>query len=122
MILFAGIAFFLALTLIVALFAIKLSEERSGRRAMPSWRDALDSEALHIKGLLSAAELDLKKLPPLFVYWMHGVIQIAALEFARALRVGRRIDWRISCRTSAISNAVLRVQSFSKKWGSGKAG
>ncbi|KKW35083.1 MAG: hypothetical protein UY81_C0054G0007 [Candidatus Giovannonibacteria bacterium GW2011_GWA2_53_7] len=124
MILFAGIAFFLALTLIVALFAIKLSEERSGRRAMPSWRDALDSEALHIKGLLSAAELDLKKLPPLFVYWMHGVIHIAALEFARAARAASREAHRLADFVSHKRNFKRGVtrSEFLKKMGERKGG
>src|SRR3989344_3902533 len=101
MILFAGIAFFLALTLIVALFAIKLSEERSGRRAMPSWRDALDSEALHIKGLLSAA-----------------------LEFARAARAASREVHRLADFVSHKRNFKRRVtrSEFLKKMGERKGG
>ena len=91
---------------------------------MPSWRDALDSEALHIKGLLSAAELDLKKLPPLFVYWMHGVIHIAALEFARAARAASREAHRLADFVSHKRNFKRRVtrSEFLKKMGERKGG
>ena len=90
MILFAGIVFFLAFILIVVLFGVKLREARTEHRLLPAWRDALDAEALHIKDLLGAAEVDLKKVPPLVMYWTHVVVHVAALEFARAARTASR--------------------------------
>ena len=124
MTLFAGIAFFLALAFIALFFTIKLSEQHSGRRAMPSWRDALDREALHVKALLGAAELDLKKLPPLFMYWMHVVIHIAALEFARAARAASREAHRLADFVSHKRNFKRRVtrSEFLKKMGERKSG
>ncbi|RJQ35704.1 hypothetical protein C4568_00485 [Candidatus Parcubacteria bacterium] len=107
MVLFAGITFSLALILIITLFAIKLREQRTGTRILPAWRDALDTEAIHIKGLIGAAELDMKKLPPLFLYWTHVVVHIAALEFARAARAA-------SSRAHALADFVSHKRNFKR--------
>src|SRR3989344_1904025 len=107
MILFANIVFFVTLILIMSLFAIKLREQRSGNMRARSWRQALDSEALHVKDLLSAAELDIKKIPPLVVYWGHVVIHFAALEFARAARIA-------SSRAHALADFVSHKRNFQR--------
>ena len=108
MVLFAGIVFFLALILVVILFAIKLREVRRGKRMAPVWRDALDKEALHIKDLLGAAELDLKKIPPLLLYWTHVGIHIAALEFAKAARAASR-------HAHALADFVSHKRNFKRR-------
>ena len=90
MIIFAGFVFFLALALLVSLFTLKIRERESGAMFAPELRAAADREALHLKELLAAARLDLKKVPPLLVHWGHRLVHFAALEFARAARAASR--------------------------------
>ena len=124
MMVFAGTIFFLSFAGIVLLFVLKLREERTGRRFAPAWRDALDTEAVHIKGLLMAAELDLKKVPPLVVYWGHVVVHVAALEFARAARTASRQAHRLADFVSHKRNFQRRVtrSEFLKKMSERKNG
>ena len=86
MIFFASIVFVVTLVLIVTLFLVKLREAKTGKVFLRPWREALDTEALHVKELLNAAQLDLKKIPTLLMYWGHIIIHISALAFARAAR------------------------------------
>lgn len=108
MILFVSIIFFVALFLIAFLFAVKLREERTGHIVARRQREALDAEALHVKDLLSAAELDFKKIPPLCMYWAHVVIHVAALEFARAARAASR-------RAHALADFVSHKRNFRRR-------
>jgi len=96
MILFAGIVFFFSLTLIVLLFVVKMREEKTARIMLPAWRHALDDEARHIKDLLHAAELDLRKIAPIANYWVHVSIHVAALEFARAAHAASHSAHRLA--------------------------
>jgi hypothetical protein len=105
MVLFAGIVFFLALIGIIALFAVKFREVDSGVKIGSEWRSALDAEALHVKDLLSAAELDLKKVVPLILYWGHVAIHRAALEFARLARAA-------SSRAHRLADFVSHKRNF----------
>lgn len=86
MILIAGITFFASLLLICFLFAVKVREIETGRVIAPRFHEAADREALHLKGLLLAAHLDLKKVPPLMLHWLHVVLHFIALKFARVAR------------------------------------
>jgi len=86
MIIFAIITFSFALAGILLLFSLKMREEKTGRVHLPEWREAGDREALHFKELLAAAQIDLKKVPPLAVHFAHVALHFAALEFARAAR------------------------------------
>lgn len=104
---FAGTAFLLSFLGILAFFALKVREESSGRRMAPLVRDALDREAMHIKALLFAAELDLKKIPPLLMYWGHVFLHRAALEFARAARIASR-------RAHALADFVSHKRNFQR--------
>ena len=108
MVLFAIIVFFLALLGIIALFALKMRELRSGHTAIAEWRAAGDREALHLKELLSAAQLDLKKVPPLAVHFAHVVLHFAALEFARAARAASR-------QAHALADFVSHKHNFQRK-------
>ena len=108
MILFIGIAFFVALILLVLLFALKLDEERTGRKIAARVRESLDKEALHLKALLAAAQLDLKKVPPLLLHWTHVIVHRVALEFARAARAASR-------RAHALADFVSHKRNFQRR-------
>src|SRR4051812_13761133 len=86
MMIFAGIAFIVSLALISTLFALKIKELETGKYIAPRLRQASDIEASHLKDLLFAAHVDLKKIPPLLVYWGHMALHFLALEFARGAR------------------------------------
>lgn len=124
MMLFAGVVFVSALILIVLLFTVKLREARTGRVFARGWRRVLDAEALHIKDLLSAAELDLKKIPPLVMYWGHVATHRAALEFARAARIASWHAHRLADFVSHKHNFQRRVtrSEFLKKVSARKTG
>lgn len=96
MLLFAGIVFFVSLVLIIALFALNMREEKTGRYFAPEWRAAADKEALYVRDLLMAADLDLKKVPPLVSYYSHEALRVAALSFARAARRASRDAHRLA--------------------------
>ena len=82
----AGGTFFASLLLTCFLFALKVREIETGRRLAPRLREMADREALHLKDLLFAVQVDLKKLSPLLVHWGHVVLHFMAIEFARAAR------------------------------------
>lgn len=124
MMMFAGILFFLSFVGIIALFTLKAREEASGRHVAPQLRDALDTEAIRIKELLFAAELDLKKIPPLVVYWAHVLLHRMALEFARAARSASRQAHALADFVSHKRNFQRTVtrSEFLKKMGERKNG
>ena len=96
MVLFAIIVFFLSLLLIIGLFFLNIREQRTGRYVLVEWRLAADREALHLKELLAAADLDLKKIPPLASYLLNVTIHFAALEFAHLARQASRQSHRLA--------------------------
>ncbi|HEY4516630.1 MAG TPA: hypothetical protein VJG64_01675 [Candidatus Paceibacterota bacterium] len=96
MIIFATAVFLLALVGIVLLFVLKMREEKIGHTYLPQWRVVADHEALHLKELLSAAQIDLKKVPPLAVHFAHVALHFAAIEFARAARGASRQAHRLA--------------------------
>ena len=107
MMMFVSIVFLATLVLILLLFVIKIHEVRSGRVLAKTWRQALDAEALQVKDLLNAAELDLKKVAPLVLYWARALVHIAALEFARAARIA-------SSRAHALADFVSHKRNFQR--------
>ncbi len=96
MLLFAGIVFFLSLLLIATLFALNIREYHTGRHAVLEWRKAADREALQLKELMAAADLDLKKVPPLLAHFAHVCLHFAALEFARLAREASKQSHRLA--------------------------
>ena len=108
MIVFAGTAFFFSFAGIACLFALKLREQETGRVLAPRLRHAADIGALRVKDLLSAAHLDLKKLPPLVVYAGQMMVHFAALEFARAARTASR-------RSHQLADLVSHKRNFQRR-------
>ena len=96
MVLFAIIVFFTSLLLIIGLFFLNIREERTGRYALAEWRLVADREALNLKELLTAADLDLKKIPPFASYVFHVAVHFAALEFAHLARQASRQSHRLA--------------------------
>lgn len=108
MVLFAIVAFVVSLLLIVLLFWANLREERTGRYFAPEWRMAADSEALRLKELLDAADVDLRKVPPLLSHLAHVALHFAALEFAKAARSASR-------RAHALADFVSHKRNFERR-------
>ena len=108
MLLFAGIVFFASLLLICFLFALRVREIETGRRFAPALRDAADREALHIKELLLAMHIDLKKVPPLLVHWGHISLHFVAIKFAYAARAA-------SLSSHAFANLVSQKRYFERR-------
>ena len=108
MMVFAGVVFLASLIGIIVLFGLKIRELRSGKILAPRIRFAADAQALHIKDLLMAAELDLKKIPPLLVYWGHVALHFLALEFAIAARAASR-------RAHALADFVSHKRNFQRR-------
>lgn len=96
MVLFAVVIFFVSLTLIVTLFAMKVREHDTGRYPLSDWRIVADREALQLKELMLAAELDLKKVTPLLAHFGHIALHFAALEFARLAREASKQSHRLA--------------------------
>lgn len=96
MVLFAGIIFLLSLALIAALFALNLREQKTGRYPLSDWRAVADREALQFRELVVAADLDLKKIPPLLAHVAHVALHFAALEFARLAREASKQSHRLA--------------------------
>ena len=108
MILFAGIVFFLSLTLIFMLFALKLREMETGKVIAANFKRSADLEALRVKELVFAANIDLKKLPHLAVFWGQEAIHFAALEFARLARGA-------SLRAHQLADFVSHKRNFQRR-------
>ena len=96
MVLFAAIVFFISLVLIVLLFFINIKEHKTGRYVVAEWRLAADREALQLKELMEAADLDIKKIPPFAAHIAHVSIHYAALEFAHLARQASRQAHRLA--------------------------
>ncbi len=90
MTLVAIVLFFASLCCIIALFCLKVRELETGRFVAPRLRSAADRKALHIKELLFAVHVDLKKIPPIMLYLLHVAIHSAALNFASMARSASR--------------------------------
>jgi len=90
MLLFAGVVFAFSLIALTVLFSLKLHEMRTGRFIAPQLRAAADLEAMRMKELLGAAQLDVKKVPSIVLYWSHVLIRAAALRFAQTTRTASR--------------------------------
>ena len=65
MVLFASIVFFSSALLIFLLFFLNIREYATGRYYLQEWRVAVDREALQLKELLAAADLDLPTAIPI---------------------------------------------------------
>src|SRR3989344_442899 len=107
MLIVAGIGFFVSLLLICFLFALKVREIETGQRIAPGFRAAADREALHIKALLLAVQVDLKKVLPLLVHWGHRATHRIALKFARAARAA-------SLYSHALADFVSHKRNFER--------
>lgn len=74
----AMIIFFASLVLIVGLFALKVWEERHGRRFAPHARARADDLAREIKQQLHHSRVQIEKLPPEIAHHtMTGIVSIA---------------------------------------------
>ncbi len=108
MVLFAGVVFFIACALIIALFYLNIREYQRGYHLIHEWRLVADREALQLKELIRAADLDLKKVPSLLVYVFHVSIHFAALEFAHLARHASR-------QAHALADFVSHKRNFERK-------
>ncbi|HWP61503.1 MAG TPA: hypothetical protein VN495_02795 [Candidatus Paceibacterota bacterium] len=96
MLVFSGILFIVSLSLIAMLFGFNIREARTGRYIATELRTAADHDALYLKELMEAADVDLKKIPPLLSHFAHVCLHIAALEFARFARNASRQAHRLA--------------------------
>ena len=96
MAIFAGVVFLLSLALIALLFALNIREARTGRYPLAEWRSIADRDAMRLKELALAADLDMKKVPPFLSDVGHASVHFAALEFARAARAASRQAHRLA--------------------------
>jgi hypothetical protein len=96
MVLFAAIVFFVSGVLLVGLFYHNIREYKTGRATLGEWRLVADDQALQLKELIVAADLDLKKIPPIVVHLGHVVVHYAALEFAHLARQASRQSHRLA--------------------------
>ena len=108
MIALAGTVFFFSFACIAILFGFKLREQEGGRVLAPGLRHAADKGALRLKELLSAVQIDLKKLPPIILYAGQLVVHFAALEFARAARAASR-------RAHQLADFVSHKRNFQRR-------
>jgi hypothetical protein len=77
----AVILFVLSFASIVALLVLKDWELSHERLLVPQVRKRIDQEALHLKDLMAAAQLDVGKLPPLIVHAVQVTLHAAAVDF-----------------------------------------
>jgi hypothetical protein len=82
---FATIVFLLALVGIVALFGLKHWELARGRVLAPALRESADKQALRVKELMGALQIDLAKLPPLLLYAAQRTLHAAAVDFGHLM-------------------------------------
>jgi len=108
MVIFAAAIFIISLAGMIALFALNIREARTGRYFAPEWRREVDKEALYLKELLMAADLDLKKVPPILSHSSHVALHFAALAFARLARNASR-------RAHALADFVSHNHNFERK-------
>ena len=108
MVVFAGTVFFVSLILILVLFALNMREAKTGRYPLGEWRSIADSEAVKLQELARAADLDLRKVPPLAAHFTHIAIHFAALEFANLARHASR-------RAHALADFVSHKRNFERR-------
>jgi hypothetical protein len=108
MVIFATVIFFFSLLLIGALFALKLRELRQGRHPLAEWRTAADVEAVKLRELALAADLDLRKVPSLLSHFAQVALHFAALEFAQLARQASR-------RAHALADFVSHKRNFERR-------
>lgn len=84
---FAGLAFFLSLALIVLLFGVKHWETARQRVLFPGLRARADNQAIALKALLERGLVELQGLPPFVAYLSRLFVHEAALGFARLARL-----------------------------------
>jgi hypothetical protein len=82
---FATIVFLLAFFGIIALFALKYWEFARRRAFAPGLRESADKQALHVKELMGALQIDLAKLPPLLLYAAQRTLHAAAVDFGHLM-------------------------------------
>ncbi len=108
MVVFASVVFFVSLLLIVMLFALNMREARSGKYPLAEWRSVADVEAVKLRELALAADLDLRKVPSLVAHFAHVAIHFAALEFAHLAREASR-------RSHALADFVSHKRNFERR-------
>ena len=84
----AIVIFFISLTGIVVLFALKYWETRRGSVFLPSVRQSADQRAVELKGIIAQSGVYLGKLPPFSLHLARILIHTGALGaagFARFL-------------------------------------
>lgn len=94
--LFAAIAFFVALCGIVALFGLKYWELKKGSVLFPAMRTRADGQAIHLKELMLAARADLSNLPDLSLRLGRILLHRLALLLASLARIGERQAHRLA--------------------------
>jgi len=92
----ASIFFFSSLLGIIGLFGLKYWEQRHSRVLVPAFRETLDTRALQLKALLTAARMDLAQFLPVLVRLSRFFIHEAALGFAYLARVAERQAYRLA--------------------------
>ncbi len=78
---FAATLFGISLVGIVALLWLKYWELAHSRQLAPHLRMRADEEALRLKELIAAAQVDAGKLPPLVLHALQVVLHAAAVDF-----------------------------------------
>ena len=91
-----AIVFFVSLALIIGLFTLKYLELRNGRVLAPALRAKLDTRAANFKELVIAAQMDIGKLPPLFVLFLRALVRQVALMLAALARAGEHQAHRLA--------------------------
>jgi len=101
------IVFFLALIGIVALFTLKRWELARERVLFPSFRTRADSEALHLKDLLTAAKKDAENLPPLLLFAAQNVVHGMAVD------AGHIAHW-LGAQSHRLADSVSHKRNFER--------
>ncbi len=92
----ASIFFFGSFLGIVAIFCVKYWERHVEKVYAPAFREKADRHALQLKELLTAAQMDLAKLPPALIRLSRLVVHEAALGFAFLARVVEKQSYRLA--------------------------
>lgn len=105
---FATVVFLLALIGIIALFALKYWELARGRVVARDLRESADREALHVKELIGALQLDLAKLPPLMLFAAQRMLHAAAVDF------GHLMHW-LGAQAHNLADFVSHKRNFERR-------
>lgn len=117
-----------ALTTIVALFTLRLVEERRGARFVPEFRVRVDSFALVLKMRIIALAKEMHRLPGIGLLILRYFVHIAAkaaARFARKMESGAheladRMTHKHRFRRRESTNAFLREVAEHKNGNAGK--